>query len=133
MEPSELISAKGPVIKADGGDWKAEKIEALFSPLGYFTAAIDGAQARDKKALLAAVASALKFPSYFGHNWDALLDSLRTLPEFAPAKGYALIVEESALLLADAPAERENFDEIAADAAAFLEEKYKLPLKIIML
>lgn len=133
MEPSELLSAKGPVIRADGSKWKAEEIEKLFPPLGYFTAVIDGSLTRDKKALLAALASALKFPSYFGHNWDALLDCLRTLPESAPAKGYALLVRDSARLLEASPAELETFTGVAEDAAAFLAEKYKVPLKIILL
>lgn len=141
MEPSELpcnfvqdvLSAEGPFILADGKKWKAEEIEKLFSPLGYFTAVIDGSLARDKKALLAALAAALKFPSCFGHNWDALLDCLRTLPEFAPAKGYALVIRDSARLLEGSPAELETFEGVSADAAAFLVEKYKAPLKIILL
>lgn len=33
----------------------------------------------NKKELLATVAGQLKFPSYFGNNWDALYDCLRDL------------------------------------------------------
>lgn len=129
----DVLSAKGPLIKTDGNNWQAEEIEKLFPPLGYFTAVVDGSLARDKKALLSALAAALKFPSYFGHNWDALLDCLRTLPEFAPAKGYALIIKNSGQLLGDSPEELETFTDIAATAADFLAESYKAPLKIIML
>ncbi|MBU2573130.1 MAG: barstar family protein [Elusimicrobia bacterium] len=141
MEPSKLpfdfaqgvLSARGPLVSADGKDWKAEEIEKLFPPLGYFTAVLDGSLARDKRTLLCALAAALKFPSYFGHNWDALLDCMRSLPEFAPAKGYALIIKNSGRLLADSPEDRDTFNDIAVTAADFLNESYKTPLKIIML
>ena len=133
MEPSELLAAKGPFIKPDGKDLKAEEIEKLFAPLFYFTATIDGAEVPGKAALLDSLASALKFPSYFGRNWDALLDCLRSLPEFAPAKGYALIIKNSSRFLKDSPEDLDNFKEIAETAADFLMEKYKVPLKIILL
>jgi RNAse (barnase) inhibitor barstar len=38
-----------------------------------------------KQELLNALANALSFPEYFGHNWDALLDSLRDL-SWLPAR-----------------------------------------------
>ncbi|OGS54914.1 MAG: hypothetical protein A3J79_10240 [Elusimicrobia bacterium RIFOXYB2_FULL_62_6] len=133
MEPSDLLLAEGPFIKAGGKNWQAEEIAKLFPPPVYFTAVMDGSLARDKKALLSALAAALEFPSYFGHNWDALLDCLRTLPEFAPAKGYALIIKNSGQLLGDATGEMDNFTDVAATAAEFLAESYKVPLKIIML
>jgi hypothetical protein len=111
----------------------AEKIEKLFSPLGFFTARLDGAAIQNKAELLAALAVALRFPEYFGHNWDALLDCLRSLPEFISARGYAVILENSALLLKDSPADLADFKDTAGLAAEFLIEKHKLPLKVVML
>lgn len=35
---------------------------------------------RDKAAILQACASALRFPGWFGHNWDALEECLLDLP-----------------------------------------------------
>ena len=35
--------------------------------------------ARDKNAFLTAIARALQFPAYFGHNWDAFYDCLLEL------------------------------------------------------
>ncbi|MFA7009521.1 MAG: barstar family protein [Elusimicrobiales bacterium] len=120
-------------LRPDGETLKAEEIEKLFSPLGFFTARLDGAGVKDKRGLLAALASALRFPAYFGYNWDALLDCLRSLPEFMNARGYALIIERSDLFLKDSPAELADFEEIVETAAEFLLEKYKLRLKVFML
>jgi len=94
---------------------------------------IDGSLARDKGTLLSALASALKFPSYFGHNWDALLDCLRSLPDLVRARGYALIIERSGLFLEDSPADLADFRDIAETAAGFLLEKYKILFKVVML
>ena len=133
MKPSELLEGKEVFLRPDGKDLKAEEIEKLFSPLDFFTLRLDGAEIRNKAALLPALAAGLKFPSYFGHNWDALLDCLRSLPDFIEAGGYAVIIEKSALFLADSPEDLENFRELAGIAAEFLEEKYKRPLRVILL
>lgn len=37
---------------------------------------VDLKHVRSKKALLAALATGLKLPAHFGHNWDALADCL---------------------------------------------------------
>ncbi len=42
-----------------------------------------------KPALLRALADALGFPPYFGHNWDALHDAL-TDPSWLPPSGFVL-------------------------------------------
>ena len=133
MLPAELPDRKEVFLELNGKDLKAEEIEKLFSPLGFFTVRLDGAEVKDKAALLAALAGGLKFPAYFGHNWDALLDCLRSLPDFIKAGGYAVIIERSGLFLADSPTDREDFMDIAETAAVFLAEKYKLRLRIVML
>lgn len=53
---------------------------------------IDLAAAQDKDALLQAIATAMGFPEWFGHNWDALLDCLADLG-WRPADGYVVILE----------------------------------------
>ena len=133
MEPHDLIFGKEVFLSLAGKDLKAEEIEKLFSPLCFFTARLDGAEIKNKAALLSALAAGLKFPAYFGYNWDALLDCLRSLPDFIKAGGYAVIIERSALFLADSPSDREDFRDIAETAAVFLAEKYKLRLKVVML
>lgn len=50
---------------------------------------VDLGNVRSKSALLAAVAGAAGFPAWFGHNWDALRDSLADF-SWLPAAGYVL-------------------------------------------
>lgn len=45
----------------------------------------------EKKAAIAAIAEALSFPNWFGHNLDALHDSLTDL-SWLPAGEYVLVV-----------------------------------------
>lgn len=46
---------------------------------GLSVSEIECAGANSKQLLLGAIARALRFPAYFGYNWDALLDCLRDL------------------------------------------------------
>ncbi|HZO02881.1 MAG TPA: barstar family protein [Burkholderiales bacterium] len=45
----------------------------------------------DKESLLRNIAAALDFPSWFGHNWDALEDCLSDLP----GEGHVLLIENA--------------------------------------
>ncbi len=131
--PSGFLDSGEVFLKPEAGGLKAEEMEKLFPPLGFYTVRLDGAAVKGKAELLSALAAGLKFPAYFGHNWDALLDCLRSLPDFIQARGYAVIIERSGLFLKDSPADLEDFREIAGTAAAFLLEKYKVPFKVVML
>lgn len=104
-----------------------------FPPPLYFTAFIEGSAARDKAGLLRETAAALRFPSYFGANWDALLDCLRSLPEFLPAGGYVLGIRNSGQLLSDSPADKEVFSDIVLEAASFLRSKAGKRLVVALL
>ncbi len=53
---------------------------------------IDLAPVRDKSALFDRLATALEFPDWFGHNWDALADCLSDL-SWLPADGYVILLE----------------------------------------
>ena len=61
--------------------------------LDFGVARIDLAGCGDKTELLARLARGLRFPSWFGGNWDALADSLGDLAWW-PAPGYLLLVEQ---------------------------------------
>jgi RNAse (barnase) inhibitor barstar len=49
---------------------------------------------QDKENLLRAIAAALRFPDWFGRNWDALEDCLTDL-SWLPADGYVLVFEQA--------------------------------------
>jgi RNAse (barnase) inhibitor barstar len=46
---------------------------------------------RSKAKLLAILADKLRFPGYFGHNWDALEECLRDLSWFSGERPIALV------------------------------------------
>lgn len=117
-------------LRASGS---AEGIEKRFPPPAYFTAFIDGAAARDKAGLMDAIGPAFRFPAYFGKNWDALLDCLRSLPDTVPARGYVLAVRNSSSFLLLSAKDREDFADIAGEARAFLREKFGADLVIVLL
>lgn len=115
------------------GSEAAGGIDKKFPPLSYFTAIIDGEAARDKAGLMEAIAPAFRFPAYFGKNWDALLDCLRSLPEELPARGYVLAVRNASAFLSSSAKDMEDFTDIAGEARAFLKEKHKADFIVVLL
>ena len=73
-------------------DSDLEGLRAAAGELGFRCLDIDLAGCADKPALMRRFAGAFAFPSYFGHNWDALADCLADL-EWLPAEGYVLTLE----------------------------------------
>jgi hypothetical protein len=59
---------------------------------GLYCARLDLEGVKGKTALLAGLARVFKFPSWFGHNWDALADCLDDL-EWLRGSGYLLVLE----------------------------------------
>jgi hypothetical protein len=60
---------------------------------------VNGHACRTRTSLFTEWARVLRFPEHFGHNWDALADSLRDrFPDQGP-----LVVENAQYLLADEP------------------------------
>lgn len=69
-------------------------------------AALDADRMANTKLAFAQFDRGLRFPEYFGWNWDALADCLRDLA-WLPADGYLIVIRNAERLLADEPAERE--------------------------
>lgn len=89
---------------------------AIANGFAYWHADLQGIQGKD--ALLQALAQALRFPDWFGNNWDALEDCLTDLA-WCPAKGYVLVLSNCGDLAA---ASRETLElalNILSDAAAY--------------
>ena len=53
---------------------------------------VDLEQARSKSEMLDAIGKGLRFPEWFGHNWDALADCLMDM-NWLPATGYVIILD----------------------------------------
>jgi len=53
---------------------------------------VDLASAGNKEQMLEEVGKAMRFPEWFGHNWDALADCLLDMG-WLPANGYVVILD----------------------------------------
>jgi RNAse (barnase) inhibitor barstar len=78
----------------------------------------------DKPSLLNAIATALKFPEWFGGNWDALEDCLSDL-SWNKAPGYVVLLEHSAELARRAPQEFATAIEVFESVAEYWDEQNK--------
>lgn len=83
---------------------------------------IDLSDCRDKATLLARLASALQFPDWFGHNWDALADCLTDL-SWLPAPGYRIVLTHAEALRAADPETLATAVEVLDTAAAWWAEE----------
>ena len=61
-------------------------------PREFAVAVLDGAVAATRAGFFQELACALRFPDYFGHNWDAVYDCLTDL-NWLPASGYVLVLD----------------------------------------
>ncbi|MFE0023537.1 barstar family protein [Amycolatopsis sp. NPDC059021] len=68
---------------------------------GAFPHTVDGGRTADKAGTLAAIAVALSFPDYFGHNLDALYDCLTDLSWLPPGEHVLIWPGSDALRSAD--------------------------------
>ena len=102
-----MSNAPGPFLfSADPAAYRAE---------GAFVVRIP-AKARGKEKLLGVLAAKLRFPSYFGHNWDALEECLRDL-SWLTDQPRVVIVHE-ALPFSSAGESLAIYQGILADAVA---------------
>lgn len=67
---------------------------------GVYIGEMDGRGIDSKQRLLSAVARALRFPEYFGNNWDAAADCLRDF-WWLESSGYVLVVTSATELWRD--------------------------------
>lgn len=88
---------------------------AAFSAEGALVVRIP-AKARGKQKLLGVLAAKLRFPSYFGHNWDALDECLRDLSWLGDQQRVVIVHE--ALPLAPGGDSLAIYQGILADAVA---------------
>jgi RNAse (barnase) inhibitor barstar len=82
---------------------------------------IEGKNISRKEQLLNHVATALRFPNYFGGNWDALEECLTDM-EWVDAEGYFIYYDHIDPLVAAHPDQFETLIEILRDAVASWKE-----------
>ena len=98
----------------DAGDRAA--ISAAGSALGFPVLAIDLRDCCDKGEALRRFAATLRFPGWFGDNWDALADALGDL-SWLPANGYLLLLDHAQGWREAVPDEFDTLLEVLDEAA----------------
>lgn len=73
-------------------------VQQLFP--SFHVGAVYGNGLASEQELMVGLAAAFHFPSWFGHNWDAVRDCLRDL-DWIGAPGYILVVYDAAQLWRD--------------------------------
>ena len=107
------------VVELCGGAEASAEAERAALSLGLSVARLGSGETADKKTLLAALSRRLRFPAYFGGNWDALKDCLTDMTDWIAAPGWVVIVTEAESLCAGSPADRKTFLDVVGDGAAF--------------
>lgn len=86
-----------PLTKAPGvfriAPARLEAIVSTAGPAGFDVRRIDLHASQNKTEMLARIASALDFPDWFGHNWDALADCLSDLAWLPPDTARVFVFE----------------------------------------
>lgn len=109
----------------------ADELLKASAQLGFAGARADLAACADKPGLLRAIADALRFPEWFGCNWDALADCLGDL-SWLPATGYVLILEHTERVRRSTPEDFRTALEILDDAAELRSSPDEAPLWVFV-
>jgi RNAse (barnase) inhibitor barstar len=116
-----LAAIESLLEDARGGVWflprplDAKALQAAAKRAGYAFFHLDGKSISRKEQLLNHVATVLRFPNHFGHNWDALEECLTDL-EWVDGDGYLIYFDHIDGLLSEHPDQFETFVEIVRDA-----------------
>lgn len=93
-----------------------DDLVAGASAAGCLVLRVDLSTTRDKEQMLDCIAKALRFPEWFGQNWDALADSLLDMG-WLPAAGYVVILDHCDGIHGRAEADFVKLVQIFQDAA----------------
>ncbi|WP_190133070.1 barstar family protein [Streptomyces mashuensis] len=99
-----------------------DDVAALATGADWHPARLRLAHVHDKAAFLDRCAADLDFPSWFGHNWDALADCLTDLSwwrEAGKTRGHLLLAEDWETFRKSAPADARTAEAILTDAVGF--------------
>jgi tetratricopeptide (TPR) repeat protein len=110
-------------------DATADRIRAADRSLTLWT--IDGAVANSREDFFPSLAAALRFPAYFGRNWDATYDCLTDLAS-AAARPALLMIADGDAFISGMGDEWTRGQRVFSDAAAFWEGQGRLLLIILI-
>ena len=114
---ARLQSTEAPWIAfLESGQWR-EVHDLLTTEPDLRVIEVDGARCQTKSSLFEEFSIRLRFPGYFGRNWDAFDECMRDL-EWLPARGYVLVVKNADNLLGRDRQDRDTFVGIMRAAGA---------------
>jgi RNAse (barnase) inhibitor barstar len=97
---------------------QVSELEKIARTQGLAFFHVEGADIRSKEEFLNKSALALRFPEYFGHNWDALQDCLTDM-SWVEAKGYMVLYDRCEQFAERSPQEFATVLEIFKESAEF--------------
>lgn len=101
-----------------------DKLESAAEKAHLALHRLDLSRARNQDDILASFAKALKFPGYFGKNWDALDECLSDL-EWLDAPGWVLIVTGASRFATQDEASLSTTLEVLQSAAEYWSQQGK--------
>lgn len=115
-----IAALESRIATHEGGVWfvpsvEAKKVQAAAKKAKFAFFHVDGRNVQRKEQLMNAIATALDLPGHFGHNWDALEESLTDL-DGIDAQGYLLLYDHIDGLATAHPDQFETLVEILKDA-----------------
>ena len=119
-----IVELLGNFTRAGVFTVDAEQAEQAFqaaAEAAYVTCHIDISSARDAADVLKLLGQALRFPAWYGENWDALADCLSDL-SWCNAAGYVLLLRGSETIRANDPRAFETLLDILRDVSAIWRE-----------
>jgi len=112
-----LLNLDVPAVAWLDPDYQEPAIETAKS-LGFAYWMLNGDGIRDKEKLLDHIAKIMDFPCYFGKNWDALEDCLRSLDEEKNlARGYLILYMNPESLYLNEPDTLNTLFEVLRDSS----------------
>lgn len=115
MSDLELWEYGRPFLVAEAAD--THPLNVVLPPTGSIVVArLHGEEMVEAYDVFEQFAQALRFPVYFGWNWDALSDCLRDM-SWLPADRYLIVIDRAEEILVSSAEERETFLSVLAHAA----------------
>jgi hypothetical protein len=100
---AQIFSTDADFFLCDTHVGISEGMLDVQEPIDFEKAIIPGNKSKTKSQLMEVVYQKLKFPEYFGRNWDALYDSLTERLWDHQTGKYVIIFSDSSLLLCEEP------------------------------
>lgn len=105
-------------------------LHAAARAAGFAWFELDLQEVRTKPELLALCQKVFDLPSMFGHNWDALADSIADF-SWRPAPGYVVLVRHGGAFARSSPEDFATALEILAAAATYWADRRKVFLALL--